>query len=394
MSTAIEVYEAQATELRYLQALGGVLADSRMFDDALTAERAVAKVLAGREFGMGPLEAMRSFHVIDGKVELSADTQARLVKESSRYDYRVLALNDDLCEIHFFEDGEPCGISRFTLDDADKAGLIKSGGAWEKWPRNMLFARALTNGVSWFAPDAVGGGRDRSEIVQVSTDVEPVPITGPNSGDGKAEVDGSETEVASDPNRGESEGPRDDAIATATRTREEGPEDSPEPSDPPAPPAGTESDEAVGTDSPDHEVPPRGSTAEASSLAGGSADVRALSSQVNQLMRHAVAMRWDEEAITRELGKSYPGVVNMANLTQEQARELIPIWGRYVRDTRMTREQQDRLKPLCTVTDAKKAAEALFGFKVSNLGELTADEGDRLLEKIATVRAEQAQVSA
>ena len=37
------------------------------------------------------------------------------------------------------------------------ANLVKDKSGWVKYPRNMLFARAMSNGVRWFAPEATGG---------------------------------------------------------------------------------------------------------------------------------------------------------------------------------------------------------------------------------------------
>jgi len=56
-------------------------------------------------------------------------------------------------------DGERRGVSRFTLDDARKAQLIKESAkaAWNTSPRNMLLARAMSNGVKWFVPEVMGG---------------------------------------------------------------------------------------------------------------------------------------------------------------------------------------------------------------------------------------------
>jgi hypothetical protein len=45
------------------------------------------------------------------------------------------------------------GVSVFDLDDARKAGTKNL----DKFPRNMLFARAMSNGAKWFTPDVCGG---------------------------------------------------------------------------------------------------------------------------------------------------------------------------------------------------------------------------------------------
>jgi hypothetical protein len=42
------------------------------------------------------------------------------------------------------------------MQDAQAAGLTGKDN-WRKFPRNMLFARALSNGVRWYAPDIFNG---------------------------------------------------------------------------------------------------------------------------------------------------------------------------------------------------------------------------------------------
>src|SRR5574339_232881 len=45
------------------------------------------------------------------------------------------------------------GNYTFTIEDAKKAGTKNL----DKFPRNMLFARAISNGVKWFCPDVFAG---------------------------------------------------------------------------------------------------------------------------------------------------------------------------------------------------------------------------------------------
>lgn len=139
-----------------LAELGRNLVASECFPDTRTAAQAVVKILAGAELGLPPIDAMRSFHVLaDGKITPTAALLARAIKASGRYDYRVVTFTDEFCELLFYEAGDEVGVSRFSMDDARAAGTVRSGSAWEKQPRNMLFNRALTNGVAWFAPDVL-----------------------------------------------------------------------------------------------------------------------------------------------------------------------------------------------------------------------------------------------
>ncbi|MBM4069182.1 MAG: hypothetical protein FJ271_09595 [Planctomycetes bacterium] len=135
--------------------LGKLLAESKFFPDASAAAQAVVKVLAGQEMGFGPVSAMTGINIIRGKVSVSANLMAAAIRRSGRYDYTVRHLDDQRCEIEFFMDKQSIGVSSFSLGDAKKAGL--SGDNWRKYPRNMLFARAMSNGAKWFCPDVFNG---------------------------------------------------------------------------------------------------------------------------------------------------------------------------------------------------------------------------------------------
>lgn len=135
-----------------VMALGKLMAASGFFADAREAAQACVKILAGQELGIGPVAAMTGIFVIQNRVTLSANLMAALVKRSRRYDYRIELLSNDECRLAFTENGERVGVSTFTMKDAQATG--KAGGQnWKAYPRNMLFARALSNGVRWFCPD-------------------------------------------------------------------------------------------------------------------------------------------------------------------------------------------------------------------------------------------------
>ena len=138
-----------------IASLGDILAKSGYFQDTRDAAQAIVKVLAGQEMGIGSIAAMTGIYIVKGRVTLSANLMAALIKRSGHYNYRVTELSDTACEIEFSENGQVIGTSRFTMQDAAKAKL--GGDNWARFPRNMLFARALSNGAKWYTPDAFGG---------------------------------------------------------------------------------------------------------------------------------------------------------------------------------------------------------------------------------------------
>lgn len=137
--------------------LGDMLAQSGFFADSRGAAQAVVKVLAGREIGFGPIASMTGIHVISGRVSISANLMAAAIKRSGRYDYRVREMTAQRCEIEFRERNgdkwEIIGSSEFTAQDARAAGTKNM----DKYARNMLFARAMSNGARWYCPDIFGG---------------------------------------------------------------------------------------------------------------------------------------------------------------------------------------------------------------------------------------------
>src|SRR3972149_8942490 len=84
-----------------IMTLGEVLTRSNYFADTREAAQAVVKVLAGQELGLGPIASMTGIFIVKGRVTLSANVIAAIIKNSNRYDYRVKILTNERCEIEF-----------------------------------------------------------------------------------------------------------------------------------------------------------------------------------------------------------------------------------------------------------------------------------------------------
>lgn len=130
---------------------------SGYFQDVKDQAQAIVKILAGRELGFGAFASMQNIFIIQGRPSVGANLMASAVKGSPKYDYRVKEHSDAACAIEFYQltggKYEPLGVSKFTIEDAKKAQTKNL----DKYPRNMLFARAMSNGVRWYCPDVTGG---------------------------------------------------------------------------------------------------------------------------------------------------------------------------------------------------------------------------------------------
>lgn len=147
---------AKIESLNDLQTLGQVFVKSKFFSDATDAAQAIVKVMAGAELGFPPIASMTGVYIVKGKVSLSANLIAAAIKKSGKYNFRVRQLSNEACKIEFFEAGESIGFSEFTIKEGQAAGLTENP-TWKKFPRNMLYARAMSNGAKWYCPDIFGG---------------------------------------------------------------------------------------------------------------------------------------------------------------------------------------------------------------------------------------------
>lgn len=148
--------ELAVMSLNEITGYAKLFADSGMFADTRGMAMCAVKIQAGAEIGISPFASMNGLHIIQGKITMSAGMISMLIKRSGKYNYRVTEHTDETCSIKFTESGQECGISTFSVSDA-KAAQIFSNPMWNKYRRNMLFSRAVSNGAKWYCADVFGG---------------------------------------------------------------------------------------------------------------------------------------------------------------------------------------------------------------------------------------------
>jgi hypothetical protein len=162
-----------------VERLGQIMHQSGFFADARSQAQAIVKILAGAELDFGPVASMNGIYILNGRTTLSAQLVAAAIQRSGRYRYRVVEHTAESCTLDFFEleagKREKIGTSSFSMADAHAAGLDTTAN-WKKWPRNMLWARALTNGARWFCPDVFSGAVYTPDELGAEVDEEGNPI--------------------------------------------------------------------------------------------------------------------------------------------------------------------------------------------------------------------------
>jgi hypothetical protein len=172
----------QVSSVDDLARLARVFAASGLFgragnQDTQIAECAI-RLMAGMEAGFSPFASATGVHIINGRPAFSANLLAQAVRRHPDYDYRVLEKTAKICRIRFLSRGEVLGEELFTIDMAERAGLLKNP-TWRSYPEAMLFSRALTGGMRTHCPDALGGSPAYTPEELGGDEVVPVTVTEP-----------------------------------------------------------------------------------------------------------------------------------------------------------------------------------------------------------------------
>lgn len=123
---------------------------------------AIFAVLAtGIEMGVGPMESIRSIHMVEGKPTLGASL---MLAQAIRRGVRIQWVRKDAEMAHakFTRAGFPDHEEKITMAEI-KAGGIDQGKNgvkknWRSFPVAMLTARCVSRALTSWAPDVLGAG--------------------------------------------------------------------------------------------------------------------------------------------------------------------------------------------------------------------------------------------
>jgi hypothetical protein len=155
-----------------VERLATSIAKSGLFG-AKTPEQALALMMLAQSEGLHPMAAARDYHVIEGRPAMKAEVMlARFQQAGGTVEWHEYT--DTTCDATF---AHPKGSKvriKWDMATAKQAGL---GGKqmWSKYPRRMLWARVVSEGVRTCFPACVLGVYTPEEI----QDFEPSPVMAP-----------------------------------------------------------------------------------------------------------------------------------------------------------------------------------------------------------------------
>jgi len=161
------------------------IAKSNLFGMKNTNE-VLALMLVAQAEGLHPATAARDYHIIQGRPALKADAMlARFQQAGGKVDWTDYT-DQVVTGIFTHPNGGTLKLS-WSIEQAQKAGLIKPGGGWTKYPRAMLRSRVVSEGIRSVYPGCVIGTYTPEEVADFDDkpikmkDVTPQPVELPHN---------------------------------------------------------------------------------------------------------------------------------------------------------------------------------------------------------------------
>lgn len=151
-----------------IRIVAAALHGSRYYQTISSPERAAYLMARAYELGFPATAAPDVIDDIQGRLTLKPQAAWALVLRSGLLASINVDEGDDFCDVKLTrkDNGVTLGY-RFTMDAAKRAGLVKDGGAYEKWTRNMLYWRALGFAIDRAFPDVTMGLKDAYQFAPV-----------------------------------------------------------------------------------------------------------------------------------------------------------------------------------------------------------------------------------
>lgn len=127
----------------------------------------------GMEVGLKPMQAIQNIAVINGRPSIWGDAMIALVQSHPACEYISEYMQNGAAFCAVKRRGEEEHVTKFSFDDAKKAGLAGKPGPWSQYPERMLQMRARSFALRDKFSDVLKGISMREEVEDYVVDITP-----------------------------------------------------------------------------------------------------------------------------------------------------------------------------------------------------------------------------
>jgi hypothetical protein len=155
---------SQLITVDQIQTMANAVVKSQLFG-MKTVEQATALMLIAQAEGYHPALAARDYHIIQGRPTLKAETMmARFQQQGGKVEWKTLT--DKEVTATFSHSSGGSATITWTFEQAKQAGLTGKDN-WKNYPRAMLRARVVSEGIRTVFPGVVLGVYTPEEVQDI-----------------------------------------------------------------------------------------------------------------------------------------------------------------------------------------------------------------------------------
>lgn len=167
---AIVVHQHDVSEI---ERMARAIAASKLFG-VQNAEQAITLCLVAQAEGRHPASAAQDYHIISGRPSKKADAMLRdFINAGGKVQWH--ALDDTIADATFSHPAGGTVRIGWDFQRAKRAGIKNS--MWDKYPRQMLRARTVSEGVRTVYPMATSGMYVPEEVSEFDAPSQPATVT-------------------------------------------------------------------------------------------------------------------------------------------------------------------------------------------------------------------------
>ena len=165
--------DGNSVTFEQMERMASAVAKSGLFG-VKTADQALALMLVAQAEGRSPAVAAQEYHIIQGRPALKADTLLARYQQAGGT-VKFEELSEKRCAATFSHPASGSFTIDWTLEMAQRAGLASKDN-WKAYPRAMLRARVISEGVRTSFPGVAIGVYTPEELQDGAPEIDITPV--------------------------------------------------------------------------------------------------------------------------------------------------------------------------------------------------------------------------